>query len=97
MDTMTVNQVRDLLVEKYPGRTINIDASCWYHRDTGDRETTFVATVFSEDGVIVEHRVEASQLSRLEDAVAAAVASLAAFVPVADEPAIATAEGGAEQ
>ena len=91
MDTMTLNQVRDLLVEKYPGRTVSVHADCWYHRHNGERLTHFLATMFEPGGTAIARRVETAQLCELEAAVAAAMA------PQVDEAVVAAEEGGTNQ
>lgn len=94
---MTINEMRDRLVEKYPGRTICVDAACWHHPHAGGNTTTFKVTFFAPGDTHIEQTVTVARLAALPDALERAIAiAEAAGDARDDEPATAMPEESAE-
>lgn len=49
---MTLNECRSILMARYPGRTVCVEATCWHHASVmgtqGFETTKFRASIFAE-------------------------------------------------
>ncbi len=60
---MTLNEVRDILVKRYPGHSVKVGAECWHHDHCGHatESTKFDALLFAPGSTDVKHRVETTK------------------------------------